>query len=417
MSLTDGINPTKKLPELLSPAGDREKLEAALLYGADAVYLAGKSFGMRAASANFTTEALDEAVKFAHERGKKVYLTVNTMPRTREYPELERYLEETREIDVDAYIAADLGVIALLKRVKPDAVVHVSTQASVVSAETVREYAKLGASRVVLARELSLDEIAVIRGQVPDVELETFVHGSMCVSYSGLCLLSEHMTGRDANMGQCAQPCRWNWRLIDNSPRYSIEEREHKGEALPIEEDEYGSFVMSARDMCMIEHVGELCEAGIDCFKIEGRVKSAYYTAVTANAYRIALDDWAAGKPFDPLLLREVESVSHRDFGTGHFFGKAEVCEHSGYLRDRAYLATAVSDAAPGETAVFIQRNKVSAGDAAELLTPGKTGRAVRIGRMFGEDGEEIESAPHPLMLWKTALDCEVKRGDILRGC
>ncbi|MFA6948303.1 MAG: U32 family peptidase [Eubacteriales bacterium] len=424
------------LPELLSPAGNREKLEAAIRYGADAVYLAGRRFGMRAASDNFTLEELADAVAYAHsftaprsartgeKMPVKIYLTVNIMPRGYEYAELTEYFKALRNIPIDALIISDLGVLSLARELLPETEIHISTQASAVSAPAVSAYAALGAKRVVLARELSLGEIREIRrGIPPETELEAFVHGSMCVSYSGLCLLSEHLVGRDANRGCCTQPCRWNWALSDNiSPdaegkTYEIQEKNHRDENFPIAEDEYGTFIMSARDMCMIEHIPELCEAGIDCFKIEGRVKSAYYTAVVTNAYRIAIDSYADGLPFDNALRREVESVSHRDFGTGHFFGKAHVTEALGYLREKAYLAAAGDDCAAGELCTFVQRNKVSVGDNAEILSPGHAGRRIVIGELYSEDGDAIESAPHPWMRFKLRVPFNIKRGDILRGC
>ena len=410
-----------RLPELLSPAGNVEKLEAALRYGADAVYLAGKRFGMRSAADNFTAQELSEGVRLAHSMNKKIYLTLNILPREDMYPALEEYLGEISGIPVDAFIVADLGVVSLLRRVRPDAVIHVSTQASAVSSYACEMYKSLGASRVVLARELSLEEIKRIRDKT-DIELEVFVHGSMCVSYSGLCLLSDNLCGRDANLGAYAQPCRWKWRLVDQmylpdgTPRFAVEESKHQGELYPIEENEYGSFVMSCRDMCMIEHVGELVRSGVDCLKIEGRMKSAYYTAVTANAYRIALDDYAAGREFDPALLTEVSSVSHRDFGTGHYFDRADICEHEGYLRDTAYLATALEDAPAGQRCRFVQRNKAVSGMPAQLLTPGKIGRDFIIGDMWDENDCPINSTPHAGMIFYTALPMDVRAGDIVRG-
>ena len=409
------------LPELLSPAGNYEKLEAALRYGADAVYLAGKRFGMRSAADNFTVPELAAAAKLAHILGRRIYLTLNILPREDMYPDIEAYLSEIADIPVDAFIVADIGVMTLLRRVRPGAVIHVSTQASAVSSYACETYKSLGASRVVLARELSLEEIKRIRDKT-DIELEVFVHGSMCVSYSGLCLLSDNLCGRDANLGECAQPCRWKWKLKDQmylpdgTPRFAMEESKHQGELYPIAEDEYGSFVMSCRDMCMIEHIGELVRSGVDCLKIEGRMKSAYYTAVTANAYRIALDDYAAGKEFDSRLLTEVSSVSHRDFGTGHYFGEADIVEHEGYLRDTAYLATALEDAPAGQKCRFVQRNKATVGMTAQLLTPGMIGRDFVFGDMWDENDCPIESTPHAGMIFYTALPMDVKAGDIIRG-
>ncbi|NLE12283.1 MAG: U32 family peptidase [Clostridiales bacterium] len=424
------------IPELLSPAGNREKLEAAINFGADAVYLAGTSFGMRSACDNFTIDELYSSVAYAHERGKRVYVTVNTMPRTSEYPALREYIAQLGDISPDAVIVSDLGVMAEVRRIAPKLQIHMSTQASAVSAAVCREYHKLGASRVILARELTLDEIRDIRAGVSDeLELETFVHGSMCVSWSGMCLLSAHLADRDANKGNCTQPCRWNWRL--NTPKtisvcqdydpvaaqnaagtgiYDMEEAKHVGERYVIEEDEFGSFVMSARDMKMIAHLDDLRDAGIASLKIEGRVKSAYYTAVTANAYRIGLDRLAAGLPFDERLHRELDSVSHREYGEGWFYGRPQLCTAAGYIREKAYLATALTDVAPGEPALFIQRNKIVTGETAELLTPGCYGKPFTVGELRDEDGAVIESAPHPAMRFTLALPYAVKTGDILRG-
>ena len=264
------------MPELLSPAGNFEKMKAAFLYGADAVYLAGNMFGMRSAADNFTTEELGNAVLYAHGRGKKIYLTVNTMPRGYEYPALRRFLDEIKDIGIDAMIIADLGVLDTVKSIIPDMEVHISTQAGVVSAPVCRAFYNLGAKRVVLAREVSLAEIKEIKADIPrGLELEAFIHGSMCVSFSGRCTLSNYLTGRDANRGACTQPCRWNYALV---------EEKRPDVPLPIEQTQDGTFVFGSKDMCMIEHIPELMESGIDSFKIEGRMKSAYYTAVVTNA-------------------------------------------------------------------------------------------------------------------------------------
>ncbi|MBR6708697.1 MAG: U32 family peptidase, partial [Clostridia bacterium] len=342
------------MAELLSPAGNFEKLKAAVRYGADAVYCAGQCFGMRASAGNFTPEELIEASQYLHGRGRRLYLTVNTMPHDSEYPRLREYLTFLREVHPDGLIAADLGVMAEIRDILPDAELHVSTQASVVSAAACRAYAALGASRIVLARELSLDQIRAIRENLPpEIALEAFIHGSMCISYSGRCMLSYALTGRDANHGACTQPCRWN---------YAIVEEKRPAEPMPIESGPEGTFILSSKDMCLIEHVPELVEAGIDSFKIEGRMKSAYYTAVVTNAYRMALDAYAADPAayrYDPAWLRELESVSHREYCTGYYFDDPAVTDHRatvpGYLREKAYLAT-VRDYDPATgIATFIQ--------------------------------------------------------------
>lgn len=416
--------PPRKLqvPELLCPAGNFEKLRAAVLYGADAVYLAGNEFGMRAAADNFSLEEISAAADYAHSRGVKIYLTVNTMPRWDEFGALEKYLRYLAQLcgsgsGIDAVIAADLGVAALVREILPGAALHISTQAGAVNHADCAAWHRLGARRIVLARELSLEDIRQIRRRIPaDLELEAFVHGSMCVSYSGRCLLSNHFTGRDANRGMCAQPCRWHYHL------YEIEEEKRPGQRLPVAETDRGTFIMSSRDMCMIEHIPELCESGINSLKIEGRMKSAYYTAVTANAYRMALDSYASGDyKYDPLWKRELESVSHRQYCSGYFFDdpmeNAQICDDksNGYIREKAYIATVESYDAESGIAVLIQRNKISRGDTAELITPGKTGQAFTVDTMWDSEGSEIESAPHPSMVFKIKIPFEAKKGDIIR--
>ena len=413
------------MTELLSPAGNMEKLRAALRFGADAVYLAGKGFGMRSAADNFTDEELAEAVAYAHARGKKVYLTVNTMPHGGEYPRLVSYLKSIKDIGLDAMIVTDLGVLATVRELLPDMEIHISTQSSIVSPAAARAWAALGAKRLVLARELSLSEVREIRSALPEeIELEAFVHGSMCVSYSGRCMLSNQFTGRDANRGACTQPCRWN---------YTIVEEKRPDEHLPMIENENGTFVMSSKDMCMLRHVQDLIEAGVSSFKIEGRMKSAYYTAVITNAYRMAIDRYQKdplGYVFDEALYREVESVSHREYCTGYWFDdpreNAQLCRETGYIREKAYFAAAIEQTAPpaglakengqGVLCRFRQRNKLSLGERAELLTPGKVGQAFTVTELYDEAGTPIESAPHPLMSFWTRMPFPAAEGDILRA-
>lgn len=414
------------MPELLSPAGNFEKLKAAIRYGADAVYLAGRRFGMRSAADNFTDEELFEAARYVHERGKKLYLTLNTLPHGDEYPALRAFLSRIAGAGMDGVIAADLGVISLVREMLPDVEIHISTQASIISPQAALAYAALGARRLVLARELTLSEIAQIREALPpEVELEAFVHGSMCVSYSGRCLLSHALTGRDANRGACTQPCRWN---------YTITEEKRPESPFPIEENELGSFIMSSKDMCTIAHIPQLIGAGIDSFKIEGRMKSAYYTAVVTNAYRIAIDAYLADPEhyiFDPALMRELESVSHREYCTGFYFDdpmeNPQLTTIPGYIREKAYLATAAPEElalpaglAPvseeGGLCPFVQRNKICRGDAAELLSPGRLGVSVTIRELYDEQGTPIESAPHPYQKFFTRLPFPVSEGDILRA-
>lgn len=407
-------------PELLSPAGNFEKMEAAIRYGANAVYLAGHAFGMRSAADNFSDEELAAAIAYAHERGVRVYVTVNTAPRDAEYPALAAYLRRLGELAPDALIVADIGVFSLCRELIPEMELHVSTQANSVSAADVRAWGRLGAKRVVLSRELTLEEIRAIRAAVPlGTELECFIHGSMCISYSGRCLLSNYLCGRDANHGACAQPCRWEYKIRPTS--YELIERERPDMPIPIEETAGETFIMSSRDLSMIAHVPELIDAGIASFKIEGRMKSAYYTAVVTNAYRMAIDAALRGETQpDPLWLRELESVSHREYDTGYFFAdsrkEALTCRESGYIREKAYLATVLSyDPAAGE-AKCVQRNKVSVGDPMELLTPGKGGQPLFCTALFDEEHQPIPSTPHPAMIFYLTVPFPVQPGDILRG-
>lgn len=410
--------------ELLSPAGNFEKLRAAVRFGADAVYLAGKCFGMRSAADNFTDEEITAAAEYVHARGKKIYLTVNTMPHGAEYPHLREYLKNLEGAHVDGLIVSDMGVFATARELLPNTDLHISTQASIVSPAAAKAWAALGATRLVLARELNLREVRAIREALdPKVELEAFVHGSMCVSYSGRCMLSNEFTGRDANRGGCAQPCRWN---------YTIVEEKRPDERLPVLENENGTFIMSSRDMCALRHVPELIEAGVSSFKIEGRMKSAYYTAVVTNAYRMAIDAYLkdpANYAFDERWYREVESVSHRAYSTGFWFDdprkNPQLTEDVGYIREKAYFATVVGDTVPdglekenerGKLCRLRQRNKLSLGDAAELLTPGRVGIPFLVEELYDEQGNAIESAPHPLMEFYTRLPVEAEVGDIIRA-
>ena len=412
-----------KKPEILSPAGNFEKLTFAVLYGADAVYVAGKSFGMRAASDNFSDEELVQAVKYCHERSVKLYVTVNVMPREYEIGALPEYLTFLNEkARPDALIISDLGVLALAKRYAPDIDIHVSTQASTVNSEACKMYHSLGATRVVLSRELTLDEIRMIRDNIPDeLELEAFVHGAMCVSYSGRCLLSNFFSCFDANRGKCAQPCRWEY--FDGEKYAEIFEKKRPEEKISLVENERGTFMFSSRDLCMIEHIPELVQAGIDSFKIEGRVKSAYYTAVTANAYKTELNSYLRDPEnyvFNPKSLYELESVSHREYATGYFFDNcsenAQISSDGGYLRDKAFLSTVSDVDEENGRAVLCQRNKSVNGQVCELVSPGKDSVEFILEDMRDEKGNPIDSAPHPQMLFSVKMTVPMKKGDIIRG-
>ncbi len=430
-----------KRPEILAPAGNFEKLRAAVNFGADAVYLAGNCFGMRSSAGNFTEEELYAAISYAHSRGVNVYVTVNTMPHTREYAFLEGYLRLLERAGADALIISDLGVFTLAKSTVPSIPIHISTQASAVSAQSCIAWHKLGASRVILARELTLDEIAEIRRSTPpELELEAFVHGSMCISYSGRCLLSNYITGRDANRGACTQPCRWEYRIYDsdavrdaserlpkpNSVQYDIEEIKRPGQRMTVIEDGGDTYTFSSRDLCMIDHIPELVECGLDCFKIEGRMKSIGYAATVTNAYRMALDAYLASPDTytgDQTLIREVESVCHREYSTGFFFGTqaadAVTCSSGGYIREQAVLAVATEDTlklADGSALpIFYQKNKFSVGETLELLTPGETGKPFTVTALLDENNTPITSVPHPGMRFSAEIPYEIHPGDILR--
>jgi len=397
----------KRKPELLSPAGDMERLRMAVLYGADAVYLAGESFGMRSFAGNFSPEELPEAVRFAHTHGVRVHVTVNTMPRNREVDGLPAWLELLEEAGVDALIVADMGVFALAGKYAPRCERHVSTQASVANYQAASAWYELGAKRVILARELSLDEIREIRARTPaGLELEAFVHGAMCVSYSGRCLLSNYMTGRDSNRGACAQPCRYQYYLM---------EEKRPGEYFPVFEDERGTYIMNSRDMCMIDHVGELMDAGLDSLKIEGRAKSAYYAAIVTGAYRHAIDDAAAGRSIDPVWRNEVERVSHRHYATGFYFGPpGQYTENARYIREWQVVALVTSCDENG-LATLTLRNKFSAGDIVEMVGPDRKPFAFAAPVMEDEEGEALTEPRTPQMVFRMQLPRQVPAWSILR--
>ena len=384
----------EKKPELLAPAGDLERLQMALHFGADAVYLALERFGMRAAAGNFTPEGLRAAVALAHARGRAVPVTCNTVPRDDELAALPAALELLEDAGADAVIAADFGVISQVKRYAPHTALHISTQFGVVNSAAAAALHELGADRVVLARELHLDEIAAIRAKTPPtLELEAFVHGAMCVSFSGRCLLSNYMTGRDANRGQCAQPCRWEYGLV---------EKKRPGEVFSLVEDG-GTFLLNSRDLCMIDHIPELLRAGVTSLKLEGRMKSAYYVGAVTNAYRHAVDAALAGSALDAVWRREVEQISHRPYSTGFYFG-----EPGQYTAASAYVSgaevCAVVTGREGDRAVLTQRNKFSAGDTLELVTNDAPPIAFAARDLRDADGAPIDCVPHPMMRFTMPL-------------
>ena len=394
-------------PELLAPAGDMEKLKMAVLYGADAVYLAGTSFGMRSFAGNFTDEELPAAVRFAHDHGVRVHCTVNTMPRNDEVVRLPAHLERLQDAGVDALIVADLGAFTLAGKYAPRCQRHISTQASISNFVTASAWYDLGASRVILARELSLEEIRTIREKTPkELELEAFVHGAMCVSYSGRCLLSNYMTGRDSNRGACAQPCRYQYYLM---------EEKRPGEYFPVFEDEKGTYIMNSRDMCMIDHVDDLMDVGLSSLKIEGRAKSAYYAAIVTGAYRHVIDDVAAGRSVDRVWRDEVEHVSHRHYATGFYYGQpGQYYEDSRYIREWQVVAL-VTDCEENGLATLSLRNKFAAGDTVEVVGPDTKPFSLEVPVMEGQDGLPLTEPRTPQMVFRMRLPRQVPAMSILR--
>lgn len=401
-----------KKPELLAPAGNMEKLKMALLYGADAVYLGGKQFGLRAFGGNFSNEELKEAVEFAHNLNKKVYVTVNIFPHNSDIEMLPEYLAFLNTTGADALLVADIGLFMLAKKYAPDIELHISTQANNTNWATVEAWHNMGASRVVLARELSKDEISVIR-QKCSVELEMFVHGAMCISYSGRCLLSNYMTGRDSNRGSCAQPCRW---------KYSLVEEKRPGQYFPIEEDEGGTFIFNSKDMCLLPYLPDVIESGVDSLKIEGRMKSVHYAASVVKAYRMAIDSYFENPEAFAVKeewLEELEKVSHRSYTTGFYYGKPtekdQIYTSSSYIQTSDFVGLVLDyDEATGFATVE-QRNNMKLGQEIEVFQPQLTGYRQLLGEMYNDEGEVIEVAPHPQQIVKIRMEAPVEPYAILR--
>ena len=400
--------------ELLMPAGSLEVLKTAVIYGADAVYAGGEAFGLRAKARNFTMEELKEGAAFAHRRGAKLYITANILAHNQDLEEAEGYFEELKQVEPDALIISDPGMFVLARRVLPETDIHISTQANNTNYGTYRFWHELGAKRVVSARELSLREIGEIRRRIPeDMEIESFVHGAMCISYSGRCLLSNYFTGRDANQGACTHPCRWN---------YAVVEETRPGEYMPVYENERGTFLFNSKDLCMIEHIPELLEAGIDSFKVEGRMKTALYVATVARAYRKAIDDFQA----DPALYQknrewykeEIGKCTNREFTTGFYFGKpgsdSQIYDSSTYVKDYTYLGTAGEKDAKGRVRLE-QKNKFSVGETIEVMKPDGRNLQAQVQGIYNEEGESQDSAPHARQIVYVQLDAETEPWDILR--
>ena len=404
----------RRRPELLIPAGSLDVLKTAVRYGADAVYVGGEAFGLRAKAKNFTTEELKEAVSFAHAHGAKLYVTANILAHNQDLEGVRAYFEELKGVGPDALIISDPGVFTIAKEVWPEVEIHISTQANNCNYGTYQFWNRLGAKRVVSARELSLEELKEIRSRIPDdMEIETFVHGAMCISYSGRCLLSNFLTGRDANRGACTHPCRW---------KYSIVEETRPGEYFPVFENERGTYIFNSKDLCMIEHIPELVEAGIDSFKVEGRMKTALYVASVARTYRKAIDDYLE----DPALYQahmewykeEIGKCTFREFTTGFFFGKpmadAQIYDSNTYVKNYTYIGTVQGINETG-CCLFEQKNKFSVGEVIEVMKPSGENLQVKVLEIFDEEGNRMESAPHPLQKLAVRLDAEAEAGDILR--
>lgn len=407
MSISDKII----LPELLCPAGDIVRLKTAVDFGADAVYIAGEEFGMRTAASNFGEEAMREGIKYAHDRGVKVHVACNTLPHNDEICRIPAFLELVQDAGADAVISADLGTIGMVKKYAPKCELHVSVQSGIVNYETANAFYNMGAARVVTARELSLSEIAEIRAKTPkELTLECFMHGAMCVSFSARCLLSSYMTGRDANRGDCAQPCRWSYSLVEST---------RDGQYFDITETDKGTYILNANDLCMAEHLKEMYSAGVGSLKIEGRAKSQYYVAVTANAYRGALD--SLKENFDDWKLpvwvsEELNKISHRNYSTGFYFGtpkNEQTYSHAGYVRDYAVAATV--DGYEDGCIIATLKNKFWRGQELDCLSPKEQPFIVKAEELFDGEGNAIESAPHPMMKIKIPFSHPVKAGSMLR--
>ncbi len=408
------ISQDVKKPEILAPASSLEVLKTAIDYGADAVYIGGEMYGLRAKAKNFSMDDMREGISYAHARGKKVYVTANITAHNRDLDGVKEYFHELKDIAPDALIISDPGVFTLAREICPQTDIHISTQANNVNALTFGFWYKEGATRVVTARELSLEEIADIHSQIPEgLEIETFVHGAMCISYSGRCLLSNYFTGRDANLGACTHPCRW---------KYHIVEETRPGEYVPIMENERGTYIFNSKDLCMIEHIPKLVAAGIDSFKIEGRMKTALYVASVVRTYRMALDDYMAdpGRYMEriPYYQEEISKCTYRQFSTGFFFGKptyeSQIYDHNTYTKGAVYLGR-IQDVTEGGEGVIEQKNKFSVGDTIEVMRKDGTNQIAHVLSMVNPHGQEVESCPHPGEMIRLRTDTTFEKGEILR--
>lgn len=398
---------------MLSPAGNQESLEFALAYGADAVYFGSTRFGMRAGAANFDLDKIENAVNLAHNKSKKAYLTCNIIPHNDDMKDMPDFIEKVAETGIDALIVADLGVLSVAKKYAPNLDIHISTQLGVTNYMTALYLSEMGVKRIVLSRELSLNEICEIRSRLPlEVELECFVHGSMCVSFSGRCLISNYIVGRDANTGDCAQPCRWKYNLVEET---------RPNEYFPVMEDSTGTYLLNSKDLCMIQYIPALVRCGISSFKIEGRAKNAYYTAVVTNAYRKTMDEWNKKRTLTQKpphwIVEELDKISHREYGTGFYFDNpaenSQIFYEGGYRR--AWDLVAITVRQTNGFLTVMQRNKFYNGDEMEILEPGKKPYSVIVEGLQTEDGTPIESAPHPKMTVKFICEKKVRPNSIVR--
>lgn len=400
--------------ELLAPAGDLEKLKMAITYGADAVYLGGEEFGLRAQAKNFTIDQIKEGVEFAHNRGKKVYVTLNIIPHNEDLTGLNDYVLKLNDIGVDAVIISDPGVFSIVKDLVPDMEIHLSTQANTTNYGTANFWFNQGVQRIVVARELSLEEIRNIKDNTPDeLEIEAFVHGAMCISYSGRCLLSNYMTGRDANRGECAQACRWKYNLV---------EEKRPGEYYPVYEDENGTYIFNSKDLCMIKHIPDIIQAGVKSLKIEGRMKSAYYVATIVRSYRMAIDAYLANHEkyvYNDIWLDEIKKASYRDFTTGFYFDKPtdedQLYGSSSYIRKYDFIGLILDYDKDNMIATVEQRNRIFDGDTIEIFGPNKEFFVQRIDGMWDESHNPIDVAPHAKQIFKIKVDKPVEKWDMIR--
>lgn len=405
----------KQKPELLAPAGDLEKLKIAVLYGADAVYIGGEAYSLRAKAKNFDIQKMKQGIEFAHAHGVKVYVTANIYAHNADFEGMADYFKEVEKIGADALLVSDLGVFSVAKETAPNLEIHVSTQANNTNYKSAQMWYQLGAKRIVVARELSLKEIADIRQNIPeDMEIEAFVHGAMCISYSGRCLLSNYLSGRDANKGACSHPCRWKYHLMEET---------RPGEYMPIEENERGTYIYNSKDLCMLEHIPDLIHAGVASLKIEGRMKTPFYVGTVVKAYRMAIDDYfESSEKYQkriPIYMQEVSKASHREYTTAFYYGKPDgkqqVYTNNSYIREYDFIGMIKEDSDEKNCAIVEQRNKFSVGEEIEVMRAKGAFFSMKIEKIWNEAGEEITTVPHPQEILKVQFTQPVKKFDMMR--